>query len=41
MQVKGSTESLGLNTTASVVTSIFLMIGLDGLFAVFFASIGM
>lgn len=41
LQVKGSTESLGLHTTASVVKSIFLMIGLDGLFAIFFATIGM
>jgi phospholipid/cholesterol/gamma-HCH transport system permease protein len=39
--VKGSTESLGLQTTASVVESIFLVIVLDGLFAIFFASIGM
>jgi len=41
LQVKGSAESLGLKTTASVVKSIFLVIVLDGLFAVFFASIGM
>ncbi len=41
LKVGGSAESLGLNTTASVVTSIFLVIVLDGLFAVFFASIGM
>ena len=34
-------ESLGLQTTSSVVKSIFLVIVLDGLFAVFFASIGM
>ena len=34
-------RSLGLQTTASVVESIFLVIVLDGLFAVFFASIGM
>ncbi len=39
--VKGSAESLGLQTTASVVESIFLVIVLDGLFAIFFASIGM
>jgi phospholipid/cholesterol/gamma-HCH transport system permease protein len=39
--VKGSAESLGLQTTASVVKSIFLVILLDGLFAIFFASIGM
>jgi len=39
--VKGSAESLGLQTTNSVVKSIFLVIVLDGLFAIFFASIGM
>ena len=41
LRVKGSAESLGKQTTASVVKSIFLVIVLDGLFAVFFASIGM
>jgi phospholipid/cholesterol/gamma-HCH transport system permease protein len=41
LQVRGSAESLGLQTTTSVVKSIFLVIVLDGLFAVFFASIGM
>ena len=41
LQVKGSAESLGLKTTDSVVESIFLVIVLDGLFAIFFASIGM
>jgi phospholipid/cholesterol/gamma-HCH transport system permease protein len=41
LKVKGSAESLGLQTTASVVKSIFLVIVLDGMFAVFFASIGM
>ncbi len=40
-KVKGSAESLGLQTTTSVVKSIFLVIVLDGLFAIFFASIGM
>jgi phospholipid/cholesterol/gamma-HCH transport system permease protein len=39
--VKGSAESLGLQTTVSVVKSIFLVIVLDGLFAIFFASIGL
>ncbi|VFU16565.1 ABC transporter permease [Methylocella tundrae] len=39
--VKGSAESLGLRTTTSVVKSIFLVIVLDGFFAIFFASIGM
>jgi phospholipid/cholesterol/gamma-HCH transport system permease protein len=41
LAVKGSAESLGHETTASVVKSIFLVIVLDGLFAVFFASIDM
>jgi phospholipid/cholesterol/gamma-HCH transport system permease protein len=40
-EVEGSAASLGLKTTASVVKSIFLVIALDGLFAVFFASVGM
>ena len=41
LKVKGSAELLGLQTTTSVVKSIFLVIVLDGLFAIFFASIGM
>jgi len=41
LRVKGSAESLGLRTTASVVKSIFLVIVLDGLFAIYFAAIGM
>ena len=41
LKVKGSAASLGLQTTTSVVKSIFLVIVLDGLFAMFFASIGM
>ena len=40
LRVRGSAESLGLRTTTSVVMSIFLVIVLDGLFAIFFASIG-
>jgi phospholipid/cholesterol/gamma-HCH transport system permease protein len=40
MRVRGSTESLGRQTTSSVVKSIFLVIVLDGFFAVFFAAIG-
>jgi phospholipid/cholesterol/gamma-HCH transport system permease protein len=39
MRVKGSAESLGLQTTASVVKSIFLVIVVDGFFAMFFAAI--
>jgi phospholipid/cholesterol/gamma-HCH transport system permease protein len=41
LRVKGSAESLGRRTTTSVVKSIFLVIVLDGVFAIFFASIGM
>lgn len=41
LEVKGSAESLGERTTLSVVISIFLVIVLDGFFAIFFASIGM
>ncbi len=39
LAVKGSAESLGSQTTASVVKSIFMVIVVDGLFAMFFASI--
>ncbi len=39
LQVQGSSESLGLQTTSSVVKSIFLVIVLDGVFAIFFAAI--
>ncbi|MBS0244557.1 MAG: ABC transporter permease, partial [Proteobacteria bacterium] len=35
LKVKGSASSLGLQTTASVVKSIFLVIVLDGLFAIY------
>ncbi len=41
MRVGGSAESLGARTTASVVKAIFLVIVMDGLFAVFFATINM
>jgi len=40
MKVGGSAESLGRQVTASVVKSIFVVIILDGLFAIFYASIG-
>jgi phospholipid/cholesterol/gamma-HCH transport system permease protein len=40
LSVKGSAESLGLQTTSSVVKSIFVVIVLDGVFAMFFAAIG-
>jgi phospholipid/cholesterol/gamma-HCH transport system permease protein len=39
LAVKGSAESLGNQTTASVVKAIFMVIVVDGLFAMFFASI--
>ena len=38
--VQGSAESLGQHTTASVVKSIFFVIVVDGIFAIYFASIG-
>ncbi|MBS7546067.1 ABC transporter permease [Ancylobacter oerskovii] len=41
MRVGGSSESLGSHTTASVVKAIFLVIVVDGLFAMFFAAIDM
>lgn len=41
LSVGGSAESLGQHTTASVVKAIFLVIVMDGLFAMFFASINM
>ena len=41
MKVEGSTESLGRRTTSSVVKSIFVVIVADGLFAIFFAAIGL
>jgi phospholipid/cholesterol/gamma-HCH transport system permease protein len=41
LRVAGSTTSLGLRTTASVVKTIFLVIVLDGAFAIIFASVGM
>lgn len=40
LKVEGSSESLGRRTTSSVVKSIFIVIVADGLFAVFFAAIG-
>ena len=40
LKVEGSSESLGRHTTMSVVKAIFLVIVVDGIFAVFFAAIG-
>jgi phospholipid/cholesterol/gamma-HCH transport system permease protein len=39
MKVSGSAESLGKHTTAAVVKSIFLVIVVDGLFAIFYGMI--
>ncbi|MFC0283003.1 MlaE family ABC transporter permease [Camelimonas abortus] len=39
LQVKGSAESLGRQVTSSVVKAIFMVIVVDGLFAMFFAAI--
>jgi phospholipid/cholesterol/gamma-HCH transport system permease protein len=39
MEVRGSAESLGRCVTSSVVKSIFMVIVMDGLFAMFFAAI--
>jgi phospholipid/cholesterol/gamma-HCH transport system permease protein len=40
MKVEGSAESLGARTTSSVVKAIFVVIVLDGLFAMLFAAMG-
>ena len=40
MLVQGNSEEVGLRTTTAVVQSIFLVIVLDAVFAVFFSSIG-
>jgi len=40
MLVEGNSEEVGLRTTTAVVQSIFLVIVLDAVFAVFFSSIG-
>ena len=39
LATQGSAESLGRQVTSSVVKSIFMVIVMDGLFAIFFASI--
>jgi phospholipid/cholesterol/gamma-HCH transport system permease protein len=39
LKVQGSTDSLGRHTTASVVKAIFMVIVLDGIFAIVFASL--
>jgi phospholipid/cholesterol/gamma-HCH transport system permease protein len=40
MQVQGNSEEVGSRTTTAVVQSIFLVIVLDAVFAVFFSSVG-
>jgi len=40
MQVEGNSEQVGIRTTNAVVQSIFLVIVLDAVFAVFFSSVG-
>jgi phospholipid/cholesterol/gamma-HCH transport system permease protein len=40
MLVKGNSEEVGLRTTNAVVQSIFLVIVIDAVFAVFFSSVG-
>ena len=39
LNVEGSAESLGRQTTSSVVKAIFMVIVADGIFAIFFAAI--
>ena len=39
MEVRGSAESLGRRVTASVVKSIFMVIVMDGVFAMFFTAV--
>ena len=41
LDVTGSAESVGAQTTRSVVMSIFLVIILDALFAMFFTAVGL
>ena len=39
LKVGGSAESLGRHVTASVVKAIFVVIAVDGAFAIFYAAI--
>lgn len=41
LQVEGSAESLGRRTTMAVVKSIFMVIVVDGIFAMFYAAAGL
>jgi phospholipid/cholesterol/gamma-HCH transport system permease protein len=40
MKVEGNAESLGRNTSTSVVLAIFLVIAIDAAFSIFFALVG-
>jgi phospholipid/cholesterol/gamma-HCH transport system permease protein len=40
MQVKNDTESIGINTTKSVVESIFAVIICDAVFSIIFTELG-
>jgi phospholipid/cholesterol/gamma-HCH transport system permease protein len=40
MLVEGNSEEVGTRTTNAVVQSIFLVIVIDAIFAVFFSNIG-
>ena len=40
MQVKGNADSLGQQTSRSVVAAIFLVIVADALFSIFFSELG-
>ncbi len=41
MQVGGSAESVGQRTTAAVVMAIFMVMGTDAVFSIFFAELGL
>jgi phospholipid/cholesterol/gamma-HCH transport system permease protein len=41
LSVSDNTESVGLQTTASVVNSIFLVIAFDALFSVIYTELGL
>lgn len=41
LKVSGSSESVGKETTASVVEAIFLVLALDGLFSIYFEKVGL
>jgi phospholipid/cholesterol/gamma-HCH transport system permease protein len=40
-QVSDNTESLGLQTTASVVNAIFLVIAFDAIFSIIYTELGL